>query len=416
MTSRIVKFFASLRLTVALLALGILLVFVGTIAQADEGLYQAQQRYFKQWVVFGITFLGWRIPVPLPGGYLLGTALLVNLVTAHATRFQWKWRKLGIHLTHAGVILLLVGQLATDMFSRETEMHFAEGETRNYTENSRSYELAFVADADASTQRVVAIPEALLARGGELAHPDLPFKVRVKSFWPNSEPAFRAPMMQNGPPLAPNGIAKYFDFRRVQETQSADARNVPTAVVEIEGPGGTLGTWVASGWSGDETMVGAVRTSYAQDMGPAMARQIAAHLTDPQTVSAGGRTWSFLMRPARVYQPFSLTLQKTTHQVYPGTDIPKDFRSRVRIGNPQSGENREVEIYMNSPLRYGGLTFYQFQMGRDDVVFNRGTSTLQVVRNPSWLTPYAACLLVGLGMVIQFMLHLGKFVSRRKAT
>src|SRR5512140_2183451 len=175
MAGRAFRVLSSLRLTVALLALGIVLVFVGTVAQADEGLYQAQQRYFKQWYVWGISFLGSRVPVPLPGGYLLGSLLLVNLVAGHVSRFQFKWRKLGIHLTHAGVILLLVGQLATDMLSRETEMRFSEGQTRTYSESSLGYELAFVADADAGHQQVVAIPAALLARGGELRHPDLPF-------------------------------------------------------------------------------------------------------------------------------------------------------------------------------------------------------------------------------------------------
>ncbi len=64
----------------------------------------------------------------------------------------------------------------------------------------------------------------------------------------------------------------------------------------------------------------------------------------------------------RIYLPFSLTLLKATHTVYAGTDIPKDFRSRVQLQNPQTGENREVEISMNHPLRYAGLTFYQYQM------------------------------------------------------
>src|ERR1041385_6726495 len=110
MLDRITKFFVSLRLTVVLLAFGIVLVFVGTVAQADEGLYQAQVRYFRHWFVFGITFFGHRVPLVLPGGYLLGTALLVNLLAAHSQRFQWTRKKIGIQLTHAGVILLLVGQ------------------------------------------------------------------------------------------------------------------------------------------------------------------------------------------------------------------------------------------------------------------------------------------------------------------
>jgi hypothetical protein len=42
------------------------------------------------------------------------------------------------------------------------------------------------------------------------------------------------------------------------------------------------------------------------------------------------------------------------------------------------------------------------------------SSTLQVVRNPSWITPYAGCVIVATGMIVQFMIHLVGFVSRRK--
>ena len=69
---------------------------------------------------------------------------------------------------------------------------------------------------------------------------------------------------------------------------------------------------------------------------------------------------------------------------------------------------------MNNPLRYAGLTFYQYQMGRDEKR-EVGTSTLQVVRNPGWLTPYFGCLVVGLGMTWQFMYHLSGFMRKRNA-
>ena len=83
------KFLTSLRLTVVLLVLAIILVFVGTVAQADEGLYTAQERYFKHWIVVGTTQFGWHMPwFVWPGGYTLGVALVVNLVAAHIARFQ----------------------------------------------------------------------------------------------------------------------------------------------------------------------------------------------------------------------------------------------------------------------------------------------------------------------------------------
>jgi cytochrome c biogenesis protein ResB len=99
-------------------------------------------------------------------------------------------------------------------------------------------------------------------------------------------------------------------------------------------------------------------------------------------------------------------LLKATHTVYPGTDIPKDFRSRVRLENPATGENREVEISMNHPLRYEGLTFYQYQMTAGDLVQRAGvkpSSVLSVVHNPSWLTPYIGCAMVAGGLIIQFL-------------
>ena len=66
---------------------------------------------------------------------------------------------------------------------------------------------------------------------------------------------------------------------------------------------------------------------------------------------------------------------------------------------------------MNNPLRYGGETFYQSGFDPD----NHGT-VLQVVHNPSWLTPYLSCILVGIGLLVQFASSLLGFTfSRRTA-
>ena len=62
----------------------------------------------------------------------------------------------------------------------------------------------------------------------------------------------------------------------------------------------------------------------------------------PQTFSYAGRQWKIMLRHARVYHPFSLTLLKVEHDVYAGTDIPKNFSSRVRINNPDGSFNGVV--------------------------------------------------------------------------
>lgn len=387
---------SSLRLTVILLALGIVVTFFGTLAQTEDGLYVAQQRYFRSWFsVWSPHDPGWKwVRIPLPGGYLLGVLLLANLIAAHTTRFKPTWRKSGIFLTHLGVILLLLGQLATDMFSRESRMTFAEGEARNYSEDFQKTELVFLgATTNGAMDLVVAIPDGRLVPGAEIRHPELPFVVKVREFAENSRVRDRAPMVDtNTPPPATQGTGARVVFQPAPPTRKMDERNLPAVVVELADTQGTaLGTWLF------------------------------ALVLDEQPIanaSAGG--WRAVLRPTRYYQPFSLGLLKTTHEVYPGTRTASDprgrarnFASRVTIDRPSTGERREVEISMNEPLRYDGLTFYQHQMTRDERDGSgRGISGLQVVRNPSWLAPYFGTLFVLVGLIVQFGIHLVEFLRR----
>ena len=386
MLDRIAKFFTSLRLTVVCLGFGVVLVFFGTLAQVDEGLYIAQTRWFRSFFIWwGPQGSGWQIPV-FPGGYLIGCLLLLNLVAAHVKRFQATWKKLGINVTHAGIILLLIGQLVTDVLSRESQIRFVEGETKKYSESSLKNELIFMTDAASPKEdQIVSIPESLLKKKGEVRSQKLPFVIRLKEYYPNSDIRARGPMVDTGPPPATQGIGLRAVVTPVAETRDMDKRNFPSAVIELVGAQGSLGTWLVS-----------------------------TDLIEPQEFTLDGKTWRIALRPERHYLPYTVQLLKTTHDVYAGSDIPKNYQSRVRIENPGRGENREVDIYMNNPLRYEGLTFYQYQMAPGELAANRDSSTLMVVRNPAWLTPYVGCVMVGGGMVIQFLMHLVGFISKRR--
>jgi hypothetical protein len=412
MTDKIWKFFTSLRLTVVLLALGLLLVFLGTIAQVHEGLWNAQMRWFKEPLVVRHAGDPWWVPPIFPGGYLIGIMLLLNLVAAHIKRFDLKWSKFGINLTHFGIIILLVGQLFTDQFSQESVMNLREGETKQFSEAARNYELVFTRPLNDKQEEVVAIPAELLKKGETITNEKLPFAVKVKEFWANSDLDFRAPMKQNGPPLTNKGIAKDWDFERKDEAKGMDQNNFPAAIVELVAneKAADLGTWVVPSWASNAEVADNIRRSYAKNVGADIAQSITDKLTAPQEVEAGGNAWRMALRPVRFYKNFSLTLLKTTHDLYPGSDIPKNFQSRVRIDNPVNGEKREVDIYMNNPLRYQGLTFYQSTMSAEV-----GRSGLQVVHNPSWQTPYLGCLVVALGMVSQFGFHLVRFITKRRS-
>src|SRR6476660_4900303 len=139
-----VDLFTSLKLTIVCLAAAMILIFSGTLAQVHLGIHEAQQRYFQSWWVWWpAEGNGLRVPI-FPGGHLIGGVLLVNLIAAHAKRFRWTWKKFGIHLTHAGLIIMLAGGLFTDLFAVESHMRLGVGDTRNYSEDARRIELAVI--------------------------------------------------------------------------------------------------------------------------------------------------------------------------------------------------------------------------------------------------------------------------------
>lgn len=381
MLDRLVRVFTSLRLTVVLLALGLVLVFWGTLAQVHLGLYRAQNEFFRSFFIYW-TPAGSSLRIPIfPAGYLVGGLLLINLFAAHFRYYQPGKRKIGIVMIHIGVMLLLVGQLLTDALSVESILHMREGETKNYSEISSHYELAVVDTTDPGSDKVVAIRARRLQAGGEIRHAELPFAIRVLTFYPNSS------LTQSAEPghtqvAATAGVGGGLWWRPLPHETEMDKRDMPSAVVELVGPTGSLGSYLVS-----------------------------AFLARPQAFEHNGRRYELGLRPERIYKNFTLQLLEFRHDKYPGTEIPKNFSSRVRLLRPATGEDREVLIYMNNPLRYAGETFYQASFDTD----NKGT-VLQVVRNPSWLTPYFSCVLVGAGLLVQFLSHLAGFARKRTAT
>jgi hypothetical protein len=321
-----------------------------------------------------------RVPV-FPGGYLVGLFLLVNLFAAHLRYYQPGGRKYGIALIHLGVVMLLVGQLLTDVLSVETVLHLRNGETKNYTESSRQFELAVVDMSDPQNDKVVAIDARTLGRQSEIRHAELPFVIRVNTFFGNSIVA-----QKQEPGVSPVTVSQGYGnglwWREVPQVTEMDKRDLPSAIVEVMDGAASRGTYFVTGY-----------------------------IQQPQLVEAGGRVYRLEMRLARFYKPYSIHLVKFSHDRYPGTDKPRNFSSLVRVQHPGTGENREVLIYMNKPLRFEGETFYQASYDQDD----QGT-VLQVVRNPGWLTPYLACVIAALGMSLHFLLHLVRFVSNRKSS
>src|SRR5688500_6880781 len=119
---------ASLKLTVSLFAMSIFLIFAGTLAQVDRGIWTVMDEYFRTfvaWIDLAIFFpRSWSVPrvaFPFPGGWLIGGLLLANLVVAHAMVFKIKATGqrlvIGTALCIAGIVL--TGMVLAGFFQAE---------------------------------------------------------------------------------------------------------------------------------------------------------------------------------------------------------------------------------------------------------------------------------------------------------
>lgn len=387
LTKAFVQFFSSLRLTVVLLALSMVLVFVATLAQVEIGIYGVQEKFFRSFFVLA-KFPGTDIPFPImPGGYLVGGFLMINLVSAHLTRFKLSWSKVGIHLTHIGLMVLLLGEFVIGIVQEDFSLRLQEQQTLAYSESFRRNEIALVNKTDALEDEVISIPESFLTKRTPVQHGSMPFQVITRAYYPNANIGLLSSLPEgiDATAMAPNfstrGIGPRLGISPLPYTYNDQERNLPTAIVELLGTRGSVGTWLVS-----------------------------PMLVAPQPFEYEGESWEIAFRFEREYKPFSVELIELRHDEYAGSNIPKNFSSLVTVRAIDGSEERESLIYMNHPLRYHGFTFYQYQMDSAN-----GFSVLQVVRNPARWLPYVACILITLGLLWQFTYHLGRFAQRRKA-
>lgn len=128
----LLKWMGSLKITVGLFVLAILIVLIGTLAQDEETLVHVKREYFSAWIAwvpFDVFFpqtLWPHNPIqgkfPFPGGALIGLGLLINLIAAKTTRFSI-WAR-GSRLI-AGLAVSLVGAVVITMVI--TAGHTADG-------------------------------------------------------------------------------------------------------------------------------------------------------------------------------------------------------------------------------------------------------------------------------------------------
>ncbi len=386
----VIKGLGSLRLTVFLLGFSLLLVFFGTLDQVRIGIREAQKLYFESLFVVwhypemwtGGQILKW-IPIPLPGGYVIGPMLALNLFFGHLRYWRPKWTIVGISLIHVGIIMLLVGQLVTNILAKEDYMWLDEGASANFVESFHDDELYIAKKGEGGNLGVYSVPYKDLDRGDVIDPPPFPFEIKVEEVFGNAEITQGGAADGRSTYGVNRGIGVQFNLgvRGIGSFHSDSQRDIRTAVVEVLENGNSLGKWLVS--------------------------NVFPERFPEQEFTVDGTRYGIGLRFKKTYLPFTLTLLDFRHDRYPGTNIPSNFASKVRLVHEQANIDKELMIFMNNPLRYEGMTFYQASFAKQDQA-----SMFQVVRNPGWLIPYIACTLVSLGLLWQFCVAAVRTVGR----
>jgi len=465
---KLIAFFLSLKLTVVLLGLSMVLVFAGTLAQVDKGIWTVMDQYFRCFVAridlpvfFPRSMNVPNVWIPFPGGFLIGWLLVVNLLAVH-------WKRFKIQTTGgrrlAGILLLLLGIFVTvgimlgwgtapvaatqnDAFWR-VFLRLGRGSLAAliffiacqllYGKRAGLVLLhggiLFLLIGEFATA-IHAVEATMTIKEGEtVGFIDHSQELEL-SFTDTTNPAFDTTTVVPQRELAKEGGTLHpadlpFDIKIIRFMANSNRPQpmpvLPEGYPHYKGYGSRL--YVAeqpeaSGAKGGRNAPAVDIELFDRASGASLGRYILSlwfypnfvnRTWDmPTTFRVGDQDYTAYLRYRREYlrsnsgSPFSIKLLDFVHETYEGTKTPKDFASQIQLINEGDDVDRELRIWMNNPLRYARRTFYQSGYLPGD-----GGTVLQVVRNDTWMIPYLACMMVSLGMAAQFIQSLGRYFRR----
>ena len=379
MIKSLIRFFSSLKLTVVCLSLLFILVLLTTLAQRYYGIYYSVSYFMTSWLIT-ITIPGFlndnTFPL-FPGGLLVSSILLINLMTSHVSRFKYSLKKAGIWLTHISLILLIGGAAITHFTAVESQLILKEGEEKFFSEHSRFVELSILKKGVSAKDVVWRLNEAALKRTSTFTLENEGLTFKITKFIQNAELSSFTSIVNK---TATIGVGPFINVNELKEETRDNFRN--TVVVYLE-----------------------IFDRSSQSLGICL---LSNGLNATQRITINKVDYFFSIRPQRFYTPFSFYLEDFRFDKYLGTDVPKNFQSQLILNNELTKEKRQILISMNKPLRYQGRTYYQASFGENETV-----TVLQVVKNIAWTLPYISCLLLAIGLSLHFIISLILFIKRK---
>lgn len=365
-----IKLLSSLQLTVVCLIILIILIVWGTVYQAGNGLYQAQQKFFHSWYFLILGF------IPFPGTNLVMFILFINLVASLIFRIGIRLQKSGNLLIHLGILILLLGGFISSMTTVESVVTVMEGQEQTLSSAYHEWEVA-VWPEENHNQATFAFTINRLKPGKMVTLLELGITLRITTIYRNCQ-AF---VNENSEPDANLINSSGIVALKPRPGEKKPGRNTPGLMFRIQNP-------------------------------PGINKQILLYANDPQPtrVILNEKPLVFSLRKRRYQLPFTLKLLDFKKVTHPGSDIAKSFESLVEIKGKHL--NRTVRISMNKPLRYKNFALFQSSYFKD----RRGNehTVLAVVNNAFRLFPYFASGIIFLGMLVHFITALWRGSRRKK--
>ncbi|MBP9853297.1 MAG: cytochrome c biogenesis protein ResB [Candidatus Omnitrophica bacterium] len=357
--SSVLKSIASIKITVVCLLLLFILTFWGTVAQVNQGLYEAQQQFFNSWYFLVFNFL------PFPGAQLVLWVLFINLCAVSITRFVYRWSHIGILVIHLGLLTYFVSAFVTLHMVEESNVTLSEGQGSNVGVAYHYWEVAVWLESKPEFKKVYAFDLKGLKSGEQLSFADLGVEAAVKSYFQNAE-AYVGNEAQN----TIKNVSGIHELRK-SDLNKEPEKNFPGIVIDVTGQGQKKDSVLLFGKE-----------------------------SRPTTIEIDGKSVNLQVQRKRYPLPITVILKKFEMEKHPGTEIARSYKSYVTIEH--GGAKRDAEIYMNHPYRYKNYTFYQASYSVD--ASGNMRSTLAVVRNSGRLLPYISSLLTFTGLAIHFLM------------
>ena len=358
--SLLINFLSSFKIAlVSLFLLGVLIV-VGTIEQSELGLYLAQKKIFDS-VFF---MLG---PIPLPGARLVMWVMFINLLIYMIFKFDYRWKKLGLIISHIGILALFLSSFITFHYSRESIITLKEGEASNISEDYYNWRV-FLIKNSAAKRSLEILEDFKLDKLYKFDD----FDLKISRYYPNGRVL--------DTPFA-GRVYKKFDIEKDYENNSP--------LLSL-------------------TLLDRLKDASAKPR----VFDLDAFDNNLEEFKYKGVNYTVMLKREQYQLPLQIRLIDVVRELHPQSSTPKSFQSDVEILEPGSSLPRPVKISMNKPLRYKDFTFFQASYGVDQSGLE--LSSFAVVENPGRILPYLATLLATLGLIIHFLFHFFAHLQRPK--